>query len=365
VVEALGALGVTVNVLPAEGTISLARGIPSPELLPLAELAECAAAAIARDGRIALNYGPPGGYAPLREWVAERHGVAPAQVLLTPGSMIALGMLFAETVRPGTRIGVESPTYDRVLRALRAAGAELVLDDGPAELRYVLPTFHNPTGRTLTVSERIELAERAIEQRCLVVEDDPYGLLRFEGETPPSLHRLLHERGAGELAVRCSSFSKSVAPGLRVGYLVLPPALAARVEARALATYLSPPLLPQAQLFEFLDRGLLEPHLARAAARLRQRRDALVEALREDVPDARFDVPEGGYFLWAELPVPAAGLLERALAAGVAFEPGVGFSPTGGEERAARLAFSCEPPERIREAVARLGAIVREEVAHA
>jgi DNA-binding transcriptional MocR family regulator len=352
------------SVLPAEGTISLARGIPSPDLLPLAELERCASEAIARDGRVALNYGPPGGYAPLRAWVAARHGVEASQVLLTPGSMLALTLLIAETVRPGTRVGVESPTYDRALRALQAAGAELVLDDGPAELRYVLPTFHNPTGQTLSAGERVELVERAIEQRCLIVEDDPYGLLRFEGETPPSLHRLLHERGAGDLAVHCSSFSKSVAPGLRVGYLVLPPALAARVEARALATYVSPPLLPQAQLHAFLAAGLLEPHLARASAQLRERRDALVEALREHLPAARFAAPEGGYFLWAELPVPAAELLERARRAGVVFEPGAVFSPTGGETHGARLAFSWEPPGRIREAVARL-AHVAKEVAHA
>jgi DNA-binding transcriptional MocR family regulator len=353
-----------VSVLPPDGTISLARGIPSPELLPVDELETCAAAAIARDGRIALNYGPPGGYAPLRAWVAARHGVEPSQVLLTPGSMLALTLLIAETVRPGTRVGVESPTYDRTLKALRTAGAELVVD-GPAEVRYVLPTFHNPTGRTLTAAERVAVVDEAIAQRTLLIEDDPYGLLRFEGEQLPSLHRLLHERGAGELAVHCSSFSKSVAPGLRVGYLVLPPALAARVEARALATYVSPPLLPQAQLFEFLDRGLLESHLARATGQLRERRDALADALAEHLPGAEWTVPEGGYFLWAKLPVPSAELLAGAQAAGVTFELGSSFSPDGREERAARLAFSFETPERIREAVARLGRVLTDqEVSH-
>jgi 2-aminoadipate transaminase len=352
------------TVLPPDGTISLARGIPSPDLLPVDELETCAAAAIARDGRIALNYGPPGGYGPLREWIAARHMVEPSQVLLTPGSMLALTLLVAETVRPGTRVHVESPTYDRVLKTLRTAGAELVLD-GPAEVRYVLPTFHNPTGCTLTTAERVEVVEQAIAQQTLLIEDDPYGLLRFEGEQPPSLHRLLHERGAGDLAAHCSSFSKSVAPGLRVGYLVLPPALAARVEARALATYVSPPLLPQAQLFEFLDRGLLEPHLARVTAGLRERRDTLVGALTENLPGATWTLPEGGYFLWVELPVPSADLLARAQAVGVTFELGSSFSPDGREERAARLAFSFETPERIREAGARLGHILTEqEVAH-
>jgi DNA-binding transcriptional MocR family regulator len=353
-----------VSVLPPDGTISLARGIPSPELLPVDELETCAAAAIARDGRIALNYGPPGGYAPLREWVAARHAVEPSQVLLTPGSMLALTLLIAETVRAGTRVRVESPTYDRTLKALRLSGAELVVD-GAAEVRYVLPTFHNPTGRTLTATERVTVVDEAIAQGTLLIEDDPYGLLRFEGAQPPSLHRLLHERGAGELAVYCSSFSKSVAPGLRVGYLVLPPVLAARVEARALATYVSPPLLPQAQLFEFLDRGLLEPHLARATGQLRERRDALADALAEHLPGATWSLPDGGYFIWVELPVPSAELLAGAQAVGVTFELGSSFSPDGREERAARLAFSFETPERIREAVARLGRVLADqEVSH-
>jgi len=352
------------SILPPDGTISLARGVPSPDLFPLEDLARCAAEAVRQDGRAALNYGPPGGYEPLRAWVAERHGVAPAQVLLTPGSMLGLTLLIAETVRPGTRVAVESPTYDRALRAFRAAGTELVLDGGPAEVAYVLPTFHNPTGCTLSLTERLELVERVIEHGTLLVEDDPYGLLRFEGQTPPSLHWLLHERGAGDLAVYCSSFSKSVAPGLRVGYLLLPAALAARVEARALATYVSPPLLPQAQLHAFLADGLLEPHLRRVRAALCDRRDALVAALRDHAPGVRFETPAGGYFLWAELPVAAAPLLERARPAGVTFEPGAGFSPTGGEPRCARLAFSFETPERIREAVARLGPLLAEEAAH-
>lgn len=354
--RAVAATGMTV--VPAAGTISLARGIPSPDLLPLGELEECAAAAIRRNGRVALNYGPPGGYEPLREWIAARHGVEPSQVLVTPGSMLALTMLIAETVGPGAPVVVETTTYDRVLRAIRAARGMPTVDPRGGLVRYVMPTFHNPTGRTLAPAARGELVDAAVADRALVIEDDPYGLLRFEGEMPPSLHRLLHERGSGELAVHCSSFSKCVAPGLRVGYLVLPPALAARIEARALATYVSPPLLAQAQLFEFLDRGLLEPHLARVTASLRTRRDALVEALTTELPSVRFDVPEGGYFLWVELPVPAAGLLEHARAADVTFELGSSFSPTGGEERFARLAFSVASPDELREAVRRLKPIL-------
>jgi 2-aminoadipate transaminase len=359
VVGAVAAARVS-TVVPARGVISLARGIPSPDLLPLAELQHCAGEAIARDGRVALNYGPPGGYAPLREWLAERHGVEPAQVLVTPGSMLGLTMLFAETVEPGTRVVVEPRTYDRALTALRARGAELVVEPRGGSARYLLPTFHNPTGETLTLEQRRELVEAAVADGALVVEDDAYGLLRFEGEAQPTLHRLLQDAGAHELAVYSSSFSKSVAPGLRVGYLVLPRALAERVERRALATYVSPPLLPQAQLFEFLSQGLLEPHLARLAVGLRERRDTLADGLAAELPDARWTLPEGGYFMWVDLPVPSEELLVAAREVGVAFEPGSGFSATGGERFGARLAFSFASPDEIREAVVRLGRLLRD-----
>jgi DNA-binding transcriptional MocR family regulator len=344
-----------VSVVPAVGTISLARGVPSPDLLPLAELEECAAEAIRRDGRIALNYGAPGGYGPLREWLAERHGVRPSQVLATPGSMLGLNLLVAELVETGTPVGVDPTTYDRALRSLRAAGARLVGPGEPAGLRYVQPTFHNPTGATLSLDERDALVEAAIRERTVLIEDEPYGLLRFDGDRLPTVSELLRERGADELAVYSSSFSKSVAPGLRVGYVVLPEALAARVEARILATYVSPPILAQAQLFAFLDRGLLEPHLARVTRDLCERRDALVAALAEHLPGATWTVPDGGYFLWAELPEDAEILLARAREQGVAFEPGAGFAAFGGFERAARLAFSWESPDALREGVRRLG----------
>ena len=347
------------TVVPAAGVISLARGIPSPDLLPLEELRHCAGEAIARDGRVALNYGPPGGYGPLREWLAERHRVEPEQVLVTPGSMLGLTMLFAETVEPGTRVVVESTTYDRALTALRTAGAELVVEPRGGRVRYLLPTFHNPTGETLTLLQRREVVDAAVADAALVVEDDAYGLLRFEGEAQPTLLSLLQDAGADDLAVYSSSFSKSVAPGLRVGYLVLSRALDPHRE-RALETYVSPPLLPQAQLYEFLSQGLLEPHLARLNARLRERRDALAGALDAELPGARGALPEGGYFMWAELPVPAAELLAAAREVGVAFEPGSGFSPAGGEPFGARLAFSFASPDELREAIARLGRLLRE-----
>jgi DNA-binding transcriptional MocR family regulator len=353
-----------VSVVPAAGVVSFARGVPAGELLPLDGLAEAALEAVRRDGRIALNYGPPAGYAPLRELLAERYGVTPSQVLVTPGSMIVLHLLFAALGGP---IALESPTYDR---ALTAAGSDVVafrrgdFDElaavaGRARLVYILPTFHNPTGTTLAAAERRELVRLAIHHELLVVEDDPYGALRFEGESPPTLFRLLHDAGAAELAVRVGSFSKSVAPGLRVGYTIVPEHLAARLERRALDLYVSPPLFAQAQLLAFLEGPHLAPHLERLRVELRRRRDALLAGLAGALPDATVARPEGGYFAWARLPVDAEALLDAAAQRGVTFVPGRSFDPAGNDARHARFAFSHPAPEQISEGCARLGEAMR------
>jgi 2-aminoadipate transaminase len=361
------------TVVPAAGVVSFARGVPAGDLLPAEALAEAAADAVRRDGRVALNYGPPAGYAPLRELLGERYGVAPSRVLLTPGSMIVLNLLFGELGGP---IALESPTYDRALTAARAAGAEIVaVRRGPqgidldalgavaprARLLYVLPTFHNPTGTTLTAVERNELARLAVEHELLVVEDDPYGALRFEGDAPPTVFRVMHDLGAGDLAVRVGSFSKSVAPGLRVGYAIVPEQLAPRLERRALDLYVSPPLLPQAQLHSFLLDGRLEPHLDSLRAELRRRRDALLAGLADALPDATVTRPQGGYFAWAELPpaLDAEPLLHAASAHGVTFVPGRSFDPDGLDTRHARFAFSFASPAEIADGCRRLADAAR------
>jgi 2-aminoadipate transaminase len=362
------------SVLPAAGVVSLARGVPGPELLPLVELERCAGEAIRRDGRVALNYGAPGGYAPLREHLAERHGVEPRRVLVTPGSMIALNLLF-ELLGGERMFLAEDPTYDRALAALRRRGAfETVVRGpdgidldaldrharlGPAAL-YVLPTFHNPTGWTLTLDDRRALVELAVERQLLLVEDDPYGLLRFEGESLPTLHELLRERDADELSVHVSSFSKSVAPGLRVGYVVVPDAYVERLERLALDTYVSPPLFPQAHLYEFIRQGLLEPHLERLRPALRERRDALIGGLAGAA--VTVTRPEGGYFLWLELPegVTAAAALEEAQRERVSFVPGASFEAAPRERATARLSYSFPSPGQIAGAAERLaGALSR------
>jgi 2-aminoadipate transaminase len=344
-------------------TISLARGIPAPECIPVEELADCARAAVERDGSTVLSYGPVGGYQPLREWIAERHGVDPARVLVTNGSL--QGIAFLADRFAGARVLVERPTYDRPLKLLAARGADVTavdmdddgldlealeeaLDAGPKPaFLYTIPTFQNPSGRTLGTERRERLVQIARERELLVLEDDPYGLVRYEGTAPPTLFEL----DGGEHVVYSSSFSKTIAPGLRVGYFVLPQALDAELEALAVSTYITPVLLGQATVYEFLRRGNFEPNLERVRELLRARRDAMLDALEQELPSASWSRPEGGYFIWLELPNAVEDV------AGVTFVKGTDF---GGAANTARLAFSYVSPEEIREAIGRLSAAAAE-----
>ena len=347
-------------------TISFARGVPAPECLPVEELADCARVALERDGRTILSYGPSPGYGPLRDWIAARHGVDPGRVFITNGSLQGFVFL-AQRLAAGKRVLVEQPTYDRPLKILRELGSDVVglhcdeegLDpdalaaalatgEKPAFL-YLIPTFQNPSGRTLSEERRRSIVELAREHELLVLEDDPYGLVRFEGEPLPSLLEL----SGGEIAYS-SSFSKTIAPGLRVGWFVFPEALAREIEATATSTYITPVLLGQATVHEFVSRGLFEPNLERVRRLIGMRRDAMLAALDRELPNVRITRPAGGYFLWAELGgIDAGELLARAEEAGVTFVQGTDF---GGEPDTLRLAYSFVSVDEIAEGVARLAA---------
>jgi 2-aminoadipate transaminase len=352
--------------------VSFARGVPAPECLPVDELADCAKAAIERDGKSVLSYGPGGGYGPLREWIAARHGVEPSRVVVTSGSLQGFVFLAEQLVTPGSRVLVEAPTYDRPLKILRRLGAEIVGlpmdDDGlrpdaldealasgpkPAFL-YTIATFQNPSGRTLSAERRRRVVEIARAHELFVLEDDPYGLVRYEGDSPATLFEL----EGGVNVAYASSFSKTIAPGVRVGYFVLPADLAAKIEALAVSTYISPPFLAQATVHEFLRRGDFEPDLERVIGLLRARRDAMLEALERHAPaDAEWSRPEGGYFVWVDLRREAPSLA-AAEAAGVTFVPGKDFFADGSGANSMRLAFSFVSPEEIAEGVARLAPLL-------
>jgi DNA-binding transcriptional MocR family regulator len=348
--------------------ISFARGAPAPELIPAAELADCARAVAERDGASLFAYGSGAGYGPLREWVAARHGVDPQRVVLTVGGLFGFVLYAAEALarRPG-RVLVEGPSYDRPLLILAREGVEVVpleMDDEgldpealeselertrePPSFLYTIPTFQNPSGRTLSSARRRRIAEIAETHRLPVLEDDPYGLVRYEGEPESALHELMD----ADLVTYTSSFSKTVAPGLRTGYFVLPDREAAAFEKRAVSMYISPPFLTQATIAEFLARGRFEPNLELVRDELRARRDAMLAALERELPaDASWSRPEGGYFIWLDLPTgsSASELAAYATESGVAVVRGEDFFPagSGGGTSSVRLAFSYESPERI------------------
>ncbi len=357
-------------------SISFARGAPSPECIDVGLVSDCAATVLERDGKTVLSYGAGGGYGPLRELLAARHDVDPGRVFVTTGGL--QGFVFYAAVqlerRPG-RVLVEGPTYDRPLKILRRHGAEVValpMDEegldpdaleaelargGDISFLYTIPTFQNPSGRTLGEARRQRIAELAREHGLDVLEDDPYGLVRFEGESPSWLHSM----EGGEHVTFTSSFSKTVAPGLRVGWFVVPEAMRAAYDDRAVSTYISPPLLPQAIVHEVHERGQFEPNLERIRGILRAQRDAMLGALERELGGrATWSHPEGGYFLWLDLGggVDTGALLTRATDAGVTFVRGADFFAGDGGGSAARLAFSYEPPDRVDEGVRLLAGLL-------
>jgi 2-aminoadipate transaminase len=210
----------------------------------------------------------------------------------------------------------------------------------------------------MSEERRRRLAELAAERGLFVLEDDPYGLVRYEGDPLPSVFEL-----SGGATAYCSSFSKTVAPGLRVGWYVLPAELAKELEALATSTYISPPYLSQATVLEFLTRGSFDPNLERVNGLLRERRDAMLAALEREMPgDATWTRPDGGYFVWLDLPSgpPSAELLPQAESAGVSFVKGSDFYPAGrGGEQSLRLAFSFVSPDEIVAGVARLAELAK------
>ncbi len=364
--------------LGAMPPISFARGAPTPACIDEALIADCAQVALARDGKAILSYGAGGGYGPLRELIAEQHGVDASRVVVTAGGLQGFVFYVAAQLarRPG-RVLVEAPTYDRPLKLLGWEGADVVaipqdedgldLDALEAEITrggdisflYVIPTFQNPSGRTLTLERRRRLVDLVVAHGIDVLEDDPYRLVRYDGEPVPSLHEL----EGGTRVTFTSSFSKTAAaPGLRVGWFVVPEALRAAVEDRASSTYISPAFLPQAIIHELFVRGAFETNLARVNGLLRAQKDAMLAALEREMPEGvGWSRPQGGYFLWVEFGdgVDTAELLRWATERGVTFVKGADFFPSGeGGRSAARLAFSFESPERIDEGITLLAAML-------
>jgi 2-aminoadipate transaminase len=349
--------------------ISFARGAPSADILPAEAVREAAQRALTDDWKRALSYGTGIGHPGLCEWIAERHGLSdPAQVMVTNGSLEAGAMLFQHLVGPSDRVVVEQPSYDRTLLLLERLGAERVgvpLEaDGidieqlegvlaagpPVKLVHVIPNFHNPAGGTLSAEKRRRLVELASEHGFLILEDDPYRELPFDEDPPPAM---LTPDSDG--VIHASSFSKTVSPGVRVGYLAGPADEIAQLAKRANELYISPNMLAEAVVYELCRSGGLDENIKFVKNALRERRDTLVEALRGHVPEAEFVVPGGGYFLWLTLGegVDTVELQAAALEEKVAFIAGPDFMLEGGHS-SLRLSFASVPPDQIGEGVERI-----------
>jgi 2-aminoadipate transaminase len=364
----------------ADSTISFARGAPSLDIVDVEGLREAAARAFANDPAGTTAYGTSIGYPKLRAWIAERHGVEPERVLVTNGSMQADAFLFEHLVEAGDDVIVERPTYDRTLLSLRERGARVhqveLLPDGidtdaladllgerpipPArairpKLAHIIPNFQNPAGYTLTADKRRALLALAAEHEFTVFEDDPYVELHFSGQKLPSMLSMDPER-----VVYASSFSKTVCPGIRVGYLVGPPELIAAIARLATNTYISPNMVAQSIVYEFCASGALERSIETVRTALAKRARTLEVALRRELQEAEFVAPEGGYFMWVTLPegTDVAALHKAAAELGVVFVKGTDFLLEGGENTL-RLAYSGVTPEQIEEGVGRLAAAAR------
>jgi DNA-binding transcriptional MocR family regulator len=355
-------------------TISFARGAPSLDIVDVDGLRAAADAAFQKDPAGLTAYGTAVGYVPLREWIAEQHGVPVDRVLVTNGSMQADAFLFDALVSPGDTVIVERPTYDRTLLSLRGRGADVrmvelepdgidvdalerVLKAGAApKLAHIIPNFQNPAGYTLSAAKRQRLLELAREHDFVIFEDDPYVALRFAGETAPTMVSMDPERVA-----YASSFSKTVCPGIRVGYLVGPAELIARIQKLAVGAYISPNMVAQGIVNEFARSGALQTSIETVKEALAERAHTLCECLERELPDARFVAPQGGYFLWVDLPrgTDVGALHQAAASRGVQFVKGSDFVLEGGES-SLRLAYSGVTPNDIREGVSVLAEAYQE-----
>jgi DNA-binding transcriptional MocR family regulator len=364
-----------VALVAQQSAISLARGAPSLDIIAADELRAAAARVLESDPKGAFSYGTSAGYGPLVEWIADRHGLAAEQVIATNGSMQADAFLFDHVVEQGDTVVIEAPTYDRTLLSLQGLGAELValpveedgidvaaleraLESGARpRLAHIIPNFHNPAGATLSLEKRTRLVELAAEHDFLLFEDDPYVELRFEGETLPTMLSLDDTAHV----VYASSFSKTVCPGIRVGYLAGPEELIGAIRKTATETYISPSMVSQAIVAEFCRSGAIDASIATVKDALRERRDRICAALERELPDARFVKPAGGYFLWVDLPDGTDGeaLAKAAEERKLAFVKGTDFLIEGGES-SMRLSYSGVTVDEIDEGIGRLADAYRE-----
>ncbi|KAF1022899.1 MAG: 2-aminoadipate transaminase [Paracidovorax wautersii] len=369
------------------GIISLAGGLPSPKTFPVEAMAAACARVLETAGTAALQYASSEGYEPLRVWVAQQLAttqglkVDPAQILITTGSQQALDLIGKVLIDAGSRILVETPTYLGALQAFSAMEPNVVAvdcdDEGPipedlarkigegadrARFMYVLPNFQNPTGRTMSAARRAAFMAEAARLGLPVVEDNPYGELWFEQAPPASL---ASHNPDGSLYM--GSFSKILAPGLRLGYVVAPKALFPKLLQAKQAADLHTPIFNQRVVAEVLKDGFIDRHVPTIRALYRQQRDAMLAALDREMAglDVHWTRPVGGMFLWVRVPesIDTLPLLAKAVERNVAFVPGTAFYATNPVRNTLRLSFVTASPEQIDTAIRALAEVLRAELA--
>ena len=356
--------------------ISFAGGLPSPLTFPVERMRAAYDTVLAREGKIALQYGPSDGYAPLREWIADSLStpdcrITADQVLMVSGSQQGLDLLGKVLIDEGSRVLVETPSYLGALQAFSVYQPEFfsipsdegglipqaVADLGAgARLLYALPNFQNPTGRTLSLERRIELVEACAALGLPLIEDDPYGALCYRGAPLPKMLNM-HPQGV----VYMGSFSKVLTPGIRLGYVVGPVTLIRKLEQARQAADLHTAQLTQMVVHEVVKDGFLDRHIPGIRTLYASQCSAMLAALDELFPaGVTWTRPEGGMFIWVTLPehIDSMQLLDAAVAHNVAFVPGAPFYANAPQKHTLRLSFVTVPPERIREGVAILAQLI-------
>jgi len=373
--------------------ISFAGGLPAPDVFPVEEFSAACERVLREHGAMALQYSTTEGYLPLREMITRhsaRYGIkiTPENVLITSGSQQALDLLGKILIDPGDRILVESPTYLAALQAWKAYGAEFIsvpMDDdgmntdyleealraGPKFI-YALPNFQNPTGVTLSMERRRKLLELADQYGVPIVEDDPYGQLRYDGDHLPSIVVLDSQfRDDGTACYRgnviyLSTFSKTLAPGLRLGWVIAPPEVIGKLVQAKQGADLHTATFNQFVAYEVSRAGFLDRHIQLIREVYGRRRDLMLAAMDRHFPaEVNWTYPQGGLFLWGTLPsyMDAKDLLKTCLDKKVAFVPGEPFHPTGGGKNTMRINFSNATHEEIQVGIERLGSAIKEKLA--
>lgn len=356
--------------------ISFAGGLPAPELFPVREFKEACNYILEHHGPQALQYGPTEGYPPLKEFLAEsmqKYSVpaVPGNILMTNGSQQALDLVGRLFINNGDKILTDAPTYLGAIQAWRAYKPQFITipldDDGMDPERvektlqqhrikfmYVLPNFHNPAGTTISYERRRRLVELAAKYGAFIVEDDPYGELRFEGEDIAPLMSMHKEN-----VIYLSTFSKTLSPGIRLGWIVAPERVIAPLVQAKQGADLQTGTFIQYVAHDIVGRGIIKRHVKRIRSVYKERRDVMLAAMEEYFPPGvTWTRPQGGLFLWVRMPehVDSEELLKVAVEEKVAFVPGVAFYPDGKEgHNCMRLNFSYAKPEMSREGIRRLG----------